>query len=76
MQVYQYFINRSILADSLWPAVFKTEVLDPFVRRTVTVGSDHCFCTCRPSVPTFQNLAKQNKAKIMFPTGETVDLAE
>ena len=21
----------------------------------VTAGSDNCFCTCRPSVPTFQN---------------------
>ena len=21
----------------------------------VTAGRDHCFCTCRPSVPTFQN---------------------
>ena len=32
----------------------------------------------RPSVPTFQNLAKQNKiqAKTMFTTGETVGLAE
>ena len=37
----------------------------------------HCFCTCRPSVrPTFQNLAKQNKVKTMFATGETVGLAE
>ena len=32
----------------------------------------------RPSVPTFQNLAKQNKfqAKTMFTTGKTVGLAE
>ena len=30
----------------------------------------------RPSVPTFQNLAKQNKARTMFATGETVGLAE
>ena len=32
----------------------------------------------RPSVPTFQNLARQNKfqVKTMFTTGETVDLAE
>ena len=28
------------------------------------------------SVPTFQNLAKQNKVKTMFTTGETVGLAE
>ena len=30
----------------------------------------------RPSVPTFQNLAKQNKVKTMFATGKTVGLAE
>ena len=30
----------------------------------------------RPSVPTFQNLAKLNKVKTMFPTGDTVGLAE
>ena len=30
----------------------------------------------RMSVPTFQNLAKQIKAKTMFATGETVGLAE
>ena len=30
----------------------------------------------RPSVPTFQNLEKQNKAKPMFATGETAGLAE
>ena len=39
-------------------------------------GSDHCFCTCCPSVrPHF---SKQNKfqAKTMFATSETVGLAE
>ena len=30
----------------------------------------------RPSVPTFQNLAKQNHVKTMFTTAETVGLAE
>ena len=30
----------------------------------------------RPSVPTFQNLAKQNKAKTIFATGETMGMAE
>ena len=30
----------------------------------------------RPSVPTFKNLAKQNKVKTMIATGETVGLAE
>ena len=47
---------------------------DPLGRPTVY--RDHCFCTCHPSVPTFQNLAKQNKAKTMFAIGETVGLAE
>ena len=54
--------------------------IDPLGRSTVTAGKDHCFCTCRTSVrtsvPTFQNLAKQNKAKTMFATGETMGLAE
>ena len=55
---------------------------NPLGRPTVTALSDHCFHTCcpsvRPSVPTFQNLAKQNKfqAKTMFTTCETVGLAE
>ena len=30
----------------------------------------------RPSVPTFQNLVKQNKVKTMLTTGEIVGLAE
>ena len=50
--------------------------IDPRGRPTVTVGSDHCFCTRRPSVrPHF---SKQNKfqVKTMFATGETVGLAE
>ena len=34
------------------------------------------FRTCRPSVPTFQNLAKQYDVKTMFAIGETVGLAE
>ena len=55
---------------------------DPLGQTTVTAGSDHCFRTCcpsvcpyiRPSVPTFQNLAKQNQfqAKTMFTTRETL----
>ena len=53
---------------------------DPLDPLTVTGDRDHCFCTHHPSVcpsiPTFQNLAKQNKAKTMFATGETVGLAE
>ena len=27
----------------------------------LTHSSDHCFCTCCPSVPTFQNLTKQKQ---------------
>ena len=42
-------------------------------RPTQTAHRDHCFRTCRPSVPTFQNLVKQNKAKTMF---ETVGLGD
>ena len=49
---------------------------DPQGRPTVTDGSDHCVCTCRPSVRL--HFSKQNKfqAKTMFATGETVGLAE
>ena len=56
--------------------------IDPRGQPTITAGSDHCFHTycpsVRPSVSTFQNLAKQNKlqAKTMFTTGEIVGLAE
>ena len=52
------------------------KVIDPLGRPTVTAGRDHCFCTCRPYVPTFQNLAKQNETKTTFTTSETVGLAE
>ena len=56
----------------------QTSRIDPLGRPTVPAGSDHCFRTCCPSVPTFQNLAKQNKfqAKTMFTTGKTVGRAE
>ena len=40
-------------------------IIDPQGRPPITASSDHCFHTycpsVRPSVPTFQNLAKQNK---------------
>ena len=55
---------------------------DPLGRPTLPAGSDHYFRTCfRPSasVPTFQNIAKQNKCrlKIMIAiSGGTVGLAE
>ena len=59
-------------------------LIDPRGRPTVTGGSDHCFCTCRPFVrpsvcPSVRPLfSKQSKyqAKTMFITGETVSLAE
>ena len=48
------------ISDRYW-----ISLVDPRGRPTVTAGSDNYFCTCclsvRPSVPTFQNLAKQNK---------------
>ena len=56
--------------------------IDPRGRPTVTAVSDHYFRTCclyvRPSVRTFQNLAKQNKfqARTVIATGGTVGLAE
>ena len=52
-----------------------SEPIDPLGQPKVTAGRDHCFRTC-PSVSTFQNLAKQNKAKAMFSTCYSMDLAE
>ena len=51
--------------------------IDPRGRPTVTAGSDNYFHVCR-SVPTFQNLAKQNKfeVRIVIATVVTVGLAE
>ena len=46
-------------------------LIDPLGQPTITAGRDHC-----PSVPTFQNLPKQNKVKTMFAIGETLGLAE
>ena len=37
-----------------------TPVLLIYSADPVTTGSDHCFHTCFPSVPTFQNLIKRN----------------
>ena len=55
-------------------------LIDPRGRPTVTAGSDHCFCTCRPFVrpPVRPHFSKQNKfqAKTMFTTGKAVGLAE
>ena len=55
----------------------RPQIVDTLGRPTVMAGRDHCFCTCHPSIhPTFQNLAKQNKVKTTFATGEIVGLAE
>ena len=40
--------------------------IDPPGRPTVTAGRDHCFCTCRLSVATFQNLAKQSENNVCY----------
>ena len=58
----------------LVPIKFKK--IDPLGQPTVTAGRDNCFRTCRPSVPTFQNLSKLTKVQRMFATGKTVGLAE
>ena len=56
--------------------------IDPLGRPTITVHSDQYFHTCRtyvcPLIPSFQNLAKQNKLqmKIVIAAGETVGLSE
>ena len=52
--------------------------IDRLGQSTITVGSDHCFPTCCPSVHTFQNLANQNnfQVKTIFTTGGTVGLVE
>ena len=39
------------------------ENIDPRGRPTVTTDSDHCFHMWCPSVPTFQNLERQNNFK-------------
>ena len=57
-------------------------LFDPRGRLTVKAGNDHYFRTCclsvDPSVPTFQNLAKQNKvqSRIVIAIGGTEGLAE
>ena len=53
-----------------------SKYFDPLGRPTVTAGRENCFCTCRPYVPNFQNLAEQNKVKTMLASGETVGPAE
>ena len=66
----KFFLSHLIIFNflSTWPTL-------------ITAGSDNCFHTCCwsvPSVPTFQNLAKQSKlqVKTMFTTSETVGMAE
>ena len=62
-----------------WTMLIKLKLrIDPRGRPTVMAVSDHYFRTCCLSVPTFQNLTKQNncQSRIVFATGETVGLAE
>ena len=54
--------------------LFLIHSVNPQSRSVGIIVFAHVFL--RPSVHTFQNLAKQNKAKTMFATGETVGLAE
>ena len=82
-QTWSIVINFAGKRRSFFPVLsFQESIFDPRGRPTVMAGSDHYFRTCclyvRPSVPTFQNLAKQNKvqAKIVISTGGTVGLAE
>ena len=49
---------------------------DPLCQPTVTAGRDHWFRTCPSVRPHFSNLAKQNKMKTIFATGEAVGLSE
>ena len=48
---------------------------DPHLRLVGIIVFALVLSVC-PSVPNFQNLANQNKAKTMFATGETVGMAE
>ena len=51
------------------------KIIDPLGQPTVTADRGSLLLHIL-SVHTFQNLAKQNKVKTMFATGETVDLTE
>ena len=64
--------NRKMLKAKINLLIY---LADPQSRPVVIIVFAH---VVRPSVPTFPNLAKQNKflAKTMFTTGETVGLAE
>ena len=73
----------SHLCMSLFIAlVAAARFVDPRGQPTVTAGSDHYLPTCclsvRPSVPTFQNLAKQNnfQLRIMIASDGAVGAAE
>ena len=75
-----YRIDKWLISKrSLFKSDLYDNYIDPRADPTVTAGSDHCLCTCRPSVrPSVPNFSKQIKfqAKTMFATGETVGLAE
>ena len=68
------FSLRSAVLIVLWPeSRIYRRLFDLLGWPTVTAGSNISFHTCvHPSVPTFRNLAKQNKfqMKIMFTTGD------
>ena len=86
MTLYNYTKAFDFESVNGWKYLYNdpTPCIDPRGRPTVTAGSDHCFCTCRPFVsPSVRpyvrpHFSKQNKfqAKTMFATGETVGLAE
>ena len=68
-------IKASSCRSNVEPILFTFLIhsADPHARPVGIIVFAHIV---RLSVPTFQNLAKQNKAKLMFATGETVGLAK
>ena len=51
-------------------------LFDPLGQPTVTASSDHCFRTCRLSVPTFQNKTNFKRKQCSLLASETAGLAE
>ena len=74
VQIRLPIIAAKVLLYHCWIFSF----IDPRGQPTVLASSDHYFCSCclsvRPSVPTFQNLTKQNnfQVRIVLATGRTV----
>ena len=69
--IHLILAKRFIKSLIHWTSEPMKILFDPLGQPTVTHMS-----SVRPSVPTFQNLVKQNKVKTMFAPGETVGLAE